>query len=308
MPQGKIVPPEIKTSVKEGMIGKNGDITISTVYENLDPSKEAENRGMVLLLNVLDPIGTLPSFLSGSTTVSGLESWTMNGAGMLADDVTTLGMMINYHYNDNISFESKASIPPKISIKGKGMITAPMTAVADSAVGKLYLKNDLKITNLEGHGDSVAEARAWTPMWEVQYHFGKSGVNKFRPYVGLGLVVAYFNQLKLNPSLESDLIQAGHMIANMKNGKGGDALAGKKSSANPVVNLKSKISFAPIATVGFTYDMNENWFAVASVSYSHLTGKTSIAVSDEKLGYLFGSDTELEVNPIIAYAGVGYRF
>jgi outer membrane protein len=50
-----------------------------------------------------------------------------------------------------------------------------------------------------------------TPAIEAQYQFGKSGVNKFRPYLGVGLMYAHFNDIKLN-EIRSDLISAGHMI------------------------------------------------------------------------------------------------
>lgn len=314
MPQGKAQAPKITTAVKEGEVAKNGDITLSTVYENLDPS--VDQRGLESALRVLGILtgGSLPGALSGSSVVNGISSWTMDGAGMEAEDVTTLGILINYYFNDNISLETKLGIPPKVDIKGVGNITAPFTAVATpNLVGlpleflNIKLKNDLQISNLEGHG-KVAEARAWTPMWELQYHFGQSGVNKFRPYLGLGLMVAYFNELELTPGLEKDLISAGHKIANMKTGEGGAALAGKLSSANPVIDIDADISFAPIATLGFTYDLNPNWFAVSSISYAHLTGKTTIQVNDAKLGTLFASDVKLQINPIIGYAGIGYRF
>ena len=125
---------------------------------------------------------------------------------------------------------------------------------------------------MEAHGPA-ASARAWTPAFEFQYHFGKTGVNKFRPYVGVGMMYAYFNELEINPQTEKDLIAAGHMIANIKEGNAGASLEGKKSSANPKVKLEATDAFAPIATVGFTYDFNDKWFAVGSVSYAHLKMK-----------------------------------
>ncbi len=44
----------------------------------------------------------------------------------------------------------------------------------------LELQNDIFITDLAAHGPA-ASARAWTPAFEFQYHFGKTGVNKFSP-------------------------------------------------------------------------------------------------------------------------------
>ena len=67
-------------------------------------------------------------------------------------------------------------------------------------------------------------------------------------------------------------------------------------------------AIAPIATVGFTYDFNDRWFAVGSVSYAQLSGEAKITVKDEKLGELINAKTDIEINPILGYAGVGYRF
>ena len=175
------------------------------------------------------------------------------------------------------------------------------------ALGNLELENDIFITDLEAHGPA-ASARAWTPAFEFQYHFGKTGVNKFRPYVGLGLMYAYFNELEINPRTEQDLIAAGHMIANIKQGQAGASLEGKTSNANPKVELEASDAFAPVATVGFTYDFNEKWFAVGSLSYAHLQNDTTITVTDATHGELIRSKADIEVNPIIAYAGFGMRF
>ena len=38
---------------------------------------------------------------------------------------------------------------------------------------------------------------------------------------------AYFNELEINPEIENDLVNAGHMIVNIKDGKSGAALERK---------------------------------------------------------------------------------
>lgn len=75
-------------------------------------------------------------------------------------------------------------------------------------------------------------------------------MNKFRPYVGAGVMYAYFNELEMNSGIESDLIKAGHMIQNIHDGKAGAALDGKTSSAKPIVKLEATDTFAPIVTLG----------------------------------------------------------
>lgn len=313
-PTGNAQPIKINTAVKNGEVAQNGTIKVDTVLDNLDPNLNQDALAATLKFLGFFTGGDLPSGISGSSKIQGLESWEAKNTGLEADDVTTFGIMSNYFFTDNISLEIKAGIPPKVDIMGKGKISAPFAAVATPQIGNLPLdfleiglKNDIPIANLDGRG-KAAEARAWTPAFEFQYHFGKTGVNKFRPYVGVGLMYAYFNDLKMNPALEQDLITAGHMLANIKQGNAGAALEKTKSTANPVVELKASDAFAPIGTVGFTYDFNDRWFAVGSVSYAQLKGETTITVKDAQLGELIQAKSDIEINPILGYAGVGYRF
>ncbi|MGI1795767.1 OmpW family protein [Acinetobacter sp. YH16031] len=314
MPQGKAQPFQVNTAVKNGEVARNGAIQVDTVLNNLNSNVDQEGLAAALEFLGFFTGGELGSGLSGSSRIQGLEEWNNPGTGLEADDVTTLGILSNYFFTDHVSLEMKAGIPPKVDLQGKGKIYAPFAAIATPQIGSLPLEflnidlqNDIFITDLEAHGPA-ASARAWTPAFELQYHFGKTGVNKFRPYVGLGVMYAYFNELEINPRTEQDLIAAGHMIANIKEGNAGASLEGKPSNANPTVDLEATDAFAPIATVGFTYDFNERWFAVGSLSYAHLKNETTITVSDDSLGELITSKADIEVNPILAYAGFGMRF
>ncbi|MFV5589965.1 OmpW/AlkL family protein [Acinetobacter variabilis] len=314
MPQGKTQPFQVNTAVKNSEVARNGTIQVDTVLNNLNSNVDQEGLAAALEFLGFFTGGELGSGLSGSSRIQGLEEWNNPGTGLEADDVTTLGILSNYFFTDHVSLEMKAGIPPKVDLQGKGKIYAPFAAIATPQIGSLPLEflnidlqNDIFITDLEAHGPA-ASARAWTPAFELQYHFGKTGVNKFRPYVGLGIMYAYFNELEINPRTEQDLIAAGHMIANIKEGNAGASLEGKPSNANPTVDLEATDAFAPIATVGFTYDFNERWFAVGSVSYAHLKNDTTITVTDANLGELIRSKADIEVNPILAYAGFGMRF
>lgn len=326
MPQGSANPININTSVAEGTSSKIGDVSTDSVKGAIDRSS-ASGEFWYNSINALDSLGfqTLPSVLSGTGTINGLSNWQAQGTGLEADDVDTVGIMMNYHFTDNLSLEVKAGIPPKVDIKGKGNIYAPLSGKATpvddgSALGGLIgqiisnvggdipLKQDIHITDLT-QGDKAASARAWLPAVELHYQFGKSGVNKFRPYVGAGVMYAYFNSLKMNSGIESDLIKAGHMIQNIHDGKAGAALDGKTSSADPIVKLKATDTFAPIVTLGATYDFNPNWFAVGSVSYSKMNNEAKISVTDRNTGKeLIRANTKIDIDPLITYVGVGYRF
>ena len=211
-------------------------------------------------------------------------------------------------------------IPPKVDIKGKGEIVANMTGVAfpdgEDVLGikelflssGLDLKQDIPITNL-GNKKKASSVRAWTPALEAQYQFGKTGINKFRPFVGAGIMYAHFNDIKLDSAIESDLKAAGHMIQNILDDKAGAALEGKISSADPKVRVKTTDAIAPIVTLGATYDLNSNWYGIASVSYAKLNNRANIDVIDRNTGNkLIHSSTKIDIDPLITYVGVGYRF
>lgn len=304
MPQGSANPININTTVAEGTQSKVGDVSKQAV---LDAAVKDSNPIVYGAIN-LWPTDTVSGLATGTATIKGLSNWQSQGTGLEADNVDTVGIMANYHFTDNLSLEIKAGIPPKVDIKGKGDIYAPLNGSASTILGDIDLKQDLHITDLT-QGGKAATARAWLPAVELHYQFGKSGVNKFRPYVGAGVMYAYFNDLKMNSGIESDLVKAGHMIQNIHDGKAGAALDGKTSSADPIVKLEATDTFAPIVTVGATYDFNPNWFAVGSVSYSKMNNEAKIYVTDRNTGKeLIQANTKIDIDPLITYLGVGYRF
>ncbi|HAV3578935.1 OmpW family outer membrane protein [Acinetobacter baumannii] len=327
MPQGSGNPVNINTSVAEGTKSKVGDVTVDSVLGAIDQSTADGKRKHDTLKTLTDnPLTSLlithkgedgktylNSNIAGEATINGLSNWEAQGTGLEADNVDTVGIMANYHFSDNLSLEIKAGIPPKVDIKGKGNIYAPLSGIdkpggIGAILGDIPLKQDIFITDLT-QSSKAASARAWLPAVELHYQFGKSGVNKFRPYVGAGVMYAYFNELEMNSGIESDLIKAGHMIQNIHDGKAGAALDGKTSSAKPIVKLEATDTFAPIVTLGATYDFNPNWFAVGSVSYSKMNSEAKIYVTDQNTGKeLIKANTKIDIDPLITYLGVGYRF
>ncbi len=333
MPQGKANPFNVNTAVKNGTKSTVGEISEEAFVNSLDPDyvsndpstgqpfvakdllTQLVDLGALKLFKISDPNGNIYAAESGTAVINGLESWQSGGTGLEADNVDTLGLMFNYYLNDNVSLQVIGGIPPKVDIKGKGQITAPLSghATPTGTSGTLFpdglgLKQDIPITDL-GSKSKAATARAWTPALEAQYQFGKSGINKFRPYVGAGIMYAYFNDIKLNPEIRSDLEAAGHMIQNVLDNKAGAALDGKASSGSMRVDVDADDAIAPIVTLGFTYDFTPNWFTAASVSYAKLNNKTTINVINETTGeQLIHATTKIDIDPIITYLGVGYRF
>jgi len=274
---------------------------------------------------------------TGDVQLNGLEHWTQKGTGLESKNIDTLGIMLSYHLTDNVSFQMIGGIPPKVRVRGQGQIVAPMSGMvtiggetlAGPIVGAITndrshepttgeiqgvktayvpVKQDIPVTDLS-KARNVSNVRAWTPAIEVQYQFGKSGVDKFRPYIGVGLMFAYFNQIRLNPGINDDLLVAGHRVQNIKNGMAGAALEGVDSGEKLKVKVKTDEAIAPIVTLGFTYDLTESWFAVGAVSYAKLNNLVKVEVLNAKSGQsLIRSSTRIDIDPLMTYVGIGYRF
>lgn len=322
MPQGTANPFNINTIVPNGQTSKVGMISPQGFMNALDPNAIIPDSNITFKTMLtekmkdpafakilLDKDKNVNAAITGATDIHGLNAWRAQGTGLEAEDVDTLGLMMNYYINDNVSLQLIAGLPPKVDISGKGEITAPMSGMAHTGLGlEIPLKQDIPITNL-GNKSKAATVRAWTPAIEAQYQFGKSGVNKLRPYVGVGVMYAHFSHIKLNGEINNDLVAAGHMIQNVMDNKAGAALDRKTSSANPFVKVKTTDAIAPIFSVGATYDFTENWYGVASVSYAKLDNQAKIDVIDANTGKrLIHSTTKVDIDPIITYVGVGYRF
>ena len=327
-PTGNLNPVQVNTAVQRGRY-ETGPIGVNTVRNMI--SNTPEGALAKVHFNEFIDLGRsfgsfrdniIPRTVSGFTQIDTLDSWSNPNTGLKAQDVSTIGLLMNYHITDHWSLQFKAGIPPKVEIAGTGKVYAPIKGLAlpegrtpsdfsNSTInsgGPIPISTSILITNLE-QSKSAATARAWLPATEIQYQFGTTGINKFRPYVGLGFVYAHFSNVKLNKGIEKDLINAGHMIQNTLEGKAGAGIEQQLSSADPVVKVKATDAFSPIITLGATYDFNENWFAVASVSYAKMHNKSIITVSDKKTGrQLHKSTTKIDIDPLISYMGIGYRF
>lgn len=342
MPQGSANPINIHTQVKNGGNYGVGEISPTSFMNSIPADTKVGGTDPYFLtrdylkqlfaiqpgqttsdaqnLEVQGPgkDGYILPHATGTTSIYGIEQWREKGTGLEAEKVDTLGLTLNYYLTDQVSLQFIGGIPPKVDIKGKGKIIAKVTGRAispDVMVAAVAgpdgfpIKTDVEITNL-GNKGKVSTARAWTPAFLAQYQFGRTGVNKFRPYIGGGIMYAHFNQIKLNSQTHNDLVAAGHMVQNILDNKAGSALDGRPSSAKPQVKVRADDALAPIVSLGFTYDINPEWYAVASVSYAKLNNQVKIKVNNanNKGSELLSSNTKVEVDPIMTYLGVGYRF
>ncbi|MHA3054051.1 OmpW family protein [Acinetobacter sp. ANC 4633] len=132
----------------------------------------------------------------------------------------------------------------------------------------------------------VGDVKVYSPVVTGKYTFGAVN-NKLRPYVGAGLMYAHFSNFKLDSAVVSDTASKGISIRN----------------------VKIDDAVAPVAFVGADYNITKNWFATASVSYVHLSTNAKLDVASNATGAtLVTGRSKIEINPIVTYLGVGYRF
>jgi outer membrane protein len=130
--------------------------------------------------------------------------------------------------------------------------------------------------------DNIATTRAYTPTFLAKYQFGDIS-NKIRPYLGAGLMYAHFSDVKTDPSIEMPL----------------DTHIGSVSVSDAI---------APVVVAGVDYSFTKDWYATASVSYAQLSTDAKLSIND-KSGSNFGTGySKIEIDPIVTYVGLGYRF
>lgn len=132
----------------------------------------------------------------------------------------------------------------------------------------------------------VGDVKVYSPVLTGKYTFGDIN-NKFRPYVGAGFMYASFRDFKLNPEVNAKIAPLGGSIRS--------------------VNIDDTV--APVAFVGADYNITPNWFATASVSYVHLSTHANLdVVNNASNATLVQGSSKIEINPIVTYLGLGYRF
>ncbi|MHA3083570.1 OmpW/AlkL family protein [Acinetobacter sp. ANC 5383] len=208
--------------------------------------------------------------VNSTGAVNGFDST----AGFELENSDTAEFKFDYLVNDNVSLGLIVGVPPTFDIKGKGaLLKTPLTP------------NGLNLNR------KVGDVKVYSPVITGKYTFGAVN-NKLRPYVGAGLMYAHFSNFKLDSAIANDPTL-------------------KAFNAN-IHNVKIDDAVAPVAFIGADYNINKNWFATASVSYVHLSTHANLQVSGTnpittQPIEVHGS-SKIEINPIVTYLGVGYRF
>jgi outer membrane protein len=221
-----------------------------------------------------DPLRTT-QVRSGATT-------TDTGTRTRLSNADTLALTYTYFIDDHFSAQLLGGVPPKFKLSGSGH-SAMLNA------------------DLSQYGD-LAEVRQWSPTALAIYTFGEP-THAFRPYVGVGVSYTRFDNIELNPAFENAL------IASVKS----KAPAGYIQEVS--VSAEADDSWDPVLTLGGQYRFAKNWYAIASVSYLPLSTTATVTTTINKTvtpaiptGKATVSEASMDINPVVTYLGVGYRF
>jgi len=195
-----------------------------------------------------------------NASISNISSTSPTYNGLLKDASASIGSSSTvvfsglYMWTDNIATELTVGIPPTMTID----LTTP------------------KGSSLNHNG--AATAKALTPSLVAKYLFNSPG-ETWRPYLGLGVTYATFQNVSINSSDE---------LVN--------ALAGTSASLSS--------SWAPVFNAGTIYNIDDKWSINASISYVPLK-------SDATFVNAAGTQTTtgtLTINPIEYVIRLGYKF
>ena len=226
--------------------------------------------------------------ISGNTTaqtpILGAQQASSPNAGFEVQDADTAGLMLDYFVNDNVSLELVLGAPPEMELSGKGNISLPIVGT----VAKL------------DQFEKIATTDAYTPTVTARYHFG-SVENRVRPYLGGGVMYAHFSNVEADPAVNAELQSRNPLVGNLLKPELG--------------KIKVDDAFAPVVLAGVDVNINKDWFATASVSYAHLSttaklnviGNTGLTPAAPR-GTVLEGRSKIEINPVVTYLGIGYRF
>ena len=143
--------------------------------------------------------------------------------------------------------------------------------VAVELLASAPFKHDLSISGGTLGGNELGSVKHLPPTLSAQYHFDTG--TAFRPYVGLGVNYTIFFDEEVN----SDVGARGVNEIDIDNSLG---LAGQ---------------------VGVDYALGDGWLVNAGVRYLDIQAETDISAAGS-------TSVDVDIDPWVSQAGIGYRF
>lgn len=249
-------------------------------------------------MNASSILRVLPKFAALSA-VSALAAFSLPAAAQSAgDNIVNVGW---FHLTTDDSSETLMRRSPN-----PGPVAGSSATVGDADTLGLALTHfvtdnfaltaDLGLPpkfKLDGGGSlaglgQIGTAKQWSPAVIAKWYFGDRD-SQFRPFVGLGVTHVWYSGVKLSPSLQN-AVTAPH------GGAGGSATA----------NLSS--SWAPVANIGLTYNIDKKWSLGFSVAYIPLDTDAEIIGRNAAGTVISRHTTNLTLDPMVTFLSVGYKF
>ena len=136
----------------------------------------------------------------------------------------------------------------------------------------------------------LGTAKQWSPALVAKWYFGEA-TSAFRPFIGAGVTYVKYTDVQLSQPFQQSV------------GSGGGAIPGGSYAAT--AELSS--SWAPVANIGATYNLDKKWSVSLSVSYVPL--KTDAVITGTNAAHVpVKGTTTLTIDPLITFLSVGYSF
>jgi outer membrane protein len=250
-----------------------GDIVVQAGWFHVMPQDSSTPLRTRLAPSLLGTVlGIEPEFVSEGTSTS------VANAG-------TPAFTVSYFLTDHLVIKAEGGMPAEFEVSGSGVVRP--TGLAGSLIS---------IDLGDPANNPLASAKQWSPALLLQYYFRDPGV-RLRPFLGVGGTYTWFTDEELDPDFEDNI-----------NRSFGVPLALAAGRLGPTrVEAKSTPSWAPIANAGFAFRLAERWSLSASVSYVGLSTTSKIKLSAADGTRLATSETDIDVNPLVASLLLSYR-
>lgn len=246
-------------------------------------------------MNASSTFRLLPQ-LAAVTALSALAAFSLPAAAQSAgDNIVNVGW---FHLATNDSSEPlvrRAPLPAgPIAGSGATVGNADTLGVAFThfVTDNFALTADAGIPpkfKLDGSGSlaglgQLGTAKQWSPAVIAKWYFGDRD-SQIRPFLGLGVARVWYTGVKLSRSLQAQVT-------------GGTGTA--------TANLSS--SWAPVANIGLTYNIDKKWSIGFSVAYIPLDTDAEIIGRNTGGTVISRNTTNLTLDPLVTFLSVGYKF
>lgn len=237
--------------------------------------------------------------LPQTAAISLLAAFSLPVAAQSAgDNIVNLGWFHLYTDDSSDPLQRESPFPASLTGSGASVDSADTFGIAYTHffTDNFALTLDAGVPpkfNLKGEGTlapygHLGSAKQWSPAVLAKWYFGEAE-DKWRPFVGLGVTHVWYTSVKLSPSLQT-------LVTAPFSGPGGSASADLSSS------------WAPVANIGVTYNLDKKWSIGFSLSYIPLDTDAVITGRNAAGAVVSRHTTNLTLDPYVSFLSVGYKF